>query len=98
MAKYKIKHTSIMHNGTVYKEGSIIELTDKQAKRLEDFVEFIPEKSQTENKTKNSNTQKSKTSKKSVKSNNETSTKEEKTKDETETKVVKEEGETTNDK
>jgi len=41
MAKYKIKHTSIMHNGKVYAEGAEIELTDNQAKRLEDFVELI---------------------------------------------------------
>lgn len=43
MAKYKIKHTSIMHNGTLYSEGSIIELAEDQAKRLEDFLTLIPE-------------------------------------------------------
>lgn len=43
MAKYKIKHTSIMHNKKVYAEGSIIELSDAQAKRLEDFVDLINE-------------------------------------------------------
>lgn len=43
MAKYKIKHTSIMHNKKVYAEGSIIELADAQAKRLEDFVDLINE-------------------------------------------------------
>lgn len=43
MAKYKIKHTSIMHNQKVYAEGSIIDLTEAQAKRLEDFVELINE-------------------------------------------------------
>ena len=42
MALYKVKHTSIMHNKTVYKEGSTIELDDTQAKRLEDFVELLP--------------------------------------------------------
>ncbi len=41
--KYKVKHTSIMHNGKMYKEGSIIELTDENAKRLEDFVELVSE-------------------------------------------------------
>lgn len=41
--KYKVKHTSIMHNGRVYKEGSIIELSDEQAKRLEDFVDLVNE-------------------------------------------------------
>ncbi len=43
--KYKVKHTSIMHNKTVYKEGSTIELDDTQAKRLEDFVELLPNQS-----------------------------------------------------
>lgn len=54
MSKYIVKHTSILHNGRVYKEGSSIELTDNQAKRLEDFVELIPNqkpKSETQNKT-----------------------------------------------
>ena len=45
LLKYKVKHTSIMHNGTVYKEGSTIELDDTQAKRLEDFVELLPNQS-----------------------------------------------------
>ena len=63
MPKYKIKHTSIMHNGNICSEGSIIELTEKKEKRLEDFVTLIPEKkvapstankpkTQTQNKTK----------------------------------------------
>ena len=52
MAKYKIKHTSIMHNGNLYAEGSTVELTEKQAKRLEDFVTLIPEKKSAENSTK----------------------------------------------
>lgn len=43
MAKYKIKHTSIMHNQKVYAEGSIIDLNEAQAKRLEDFVDLINE-------------------------------------------------------
>ena len=45
LLKYKVKHTSIMHNGTVYKESSTIELDDTQAKRLEDFVELLPNQS-----------------------------------------------------
>lgn len=44
MAKYKLKHTSIMHNGNLYTEGDTVELTDSQAKRLEDFVTKIAEK------------------------------------------------------
>lgn len=55
MAKYKIKHTSIMHNGNLYAEGSTVELTDKQAKRLEDFVTLIPEKKSADNSTKTQN-------------------------------------------
>ena len=42
MSKYKIKHTSIMHNGKVCKEGSVIELTDAQAAKLADFVVLVP--------------------------------------------------------
>lgn len=41
--KYKVKHTSIMHNQKVHAEGSLIDLTEAQAKRLEDFVELINE-------------------------------------------------------
>lgn len=68
MAKYKVKHTSIMHNGQLYKEGSSVELTEVQAKRLEDFVELIPEtvkaktqaQTQTQNKPQTQKTAKSK--------------------------------------
>lgn len=57
MPKYKIKHTSIMHNGKICSEGSVIELTEKEAKRLEDFVTLIPEKKTTTSaaQTKNQN-------------------------------------------
>ena len=60
MAKYKIKHTSIMHDGHLYKEGSTVELTKEQAQRLEDFVTLIPEKKSenSTNKTKTQNTNK----------------------------------------
>ncbi len=51
MAKYKVKHTSILHNGKLYKEGSAIELTETQAKRLEDFVTLIPNQTPTKPKT-----------------------------------------------
>ena len=45
MAKlYKVKHTSIMHNGKLYKEGATIELEDNYAKRLEDFVDSFKNK------------------------------------------------------
>lgn len=40
--KYKVKNTTILHNKKTYAEGSIISLEDVEAKRLEDFVELIP--------------------------------------------------------
>lgn len=70
MAKYKVKHTSILHNGDLFKEGSIIELDEKHAAKLADFVERLPNqttakpKTQTQNKTqtsKNANKTKSET-------------------------------------
>ena len=42
MPKYKVKHTSIMHNGKLCKEGSVIELTDAQAAKLADFIVLVP--------------------------------------------------------
>ena len=45
MAKYKVKRAPIRHNGKIYIEGSIIDLNDKDAKRLENFVDLIPETS-----------------------------------------------------
>lgn len=68
MAKYKVKHTNIMHNKTLYKEGSIIELTDEQAARLTDFVELVPETT-----VKTSTTQ-AKTAAKSTKNSSKTKT------------------------
>lgn len=59
MNKYKIKHTSIMHNGSLHKEGSTIELTPEQAAKLSDFVEFVKEpkvKSQAKTQTQKSET------------------------------------------
>lgn len=75
MAKYKIKHTSIMHNGNLYKEGDVIELTEKQAKRLEDFVNLVPEKKASQNENKTQNTNKN-TSKNKTKTENQTVIKE----------------------
>ena len=86
LLKYKVKHTSIMHNGTVYKEGSTIELDDTQAKRLEDFVERLPNQSAPA-KSK-AQTQTSKTaSTGNKKSENKTSAKNQ-TKTETESQTV----------
>lgn len=72
--KYKVKHTSIMHNGRLYKEGSIIELSDEQAKRLEDFVDLVNE-SLIKKQQKNQNV------KMSVKTNVETKSEPAKTKE-----------------
>lgn len=60
MSKYKIKHTSIMHNGKVCKEGSVIELTDAQAAKLADFVVLVPAtkpKTNTQTKTQAAKTE-----------------------------------------
>ena len=60
MSKYKIKHTSIMHNGKVCKEGSVIELTDAQAAKLADFVVLVPAtkpKTNTQTKTQATKTE-----------------------------------------
>ena len=43
MPKYKIKGTGILHNGKVYAEGTIIELSENQAKALADFLEPLNE-------------------------------------------------------
>lgn len=39
--RYKVKGTDIQHNGNLYPEGSEIELTDKEAKALESYIEKI---------------------------------------------------------
>nr|BDD46509.1 hypothetical protein 13 [bacterium] len=41
MSKYKVKQTDILHNGKIYPEGSEIELNDKQAKMIADYLELI---------------------------------------------------------
>ena len=41
MAKYRVLNTTILHNGESQGEGSIIELTDEQAKKLADYVEKV---------------------------------------------------------
>lgn len=72
MAKYTVKHTSIMHNEKVYAEGSVVELTDNQAKRLEDFVELVPEVSTPKPPSQNTKTTKSKANKTKTESKTET--------------------------
>ena len=83
MAKYKVKNTSILHNGKVYAEGSTLELSENQAKRLEDFVDLVPE---TATKTP------SQTKPQTNKTKSETKT-QAKTKAETKTETVKQDGE-----
>ncbi len=61
---FRIKNTNILHNGTVRKEGEIIELDELQAKKLEGFVEPIKEKipaKQTTEKTNKTKTENKKT-------------------------------------
>ena len=75
MAKYKVKHTSIMHNGKMYKEGSFVEMSEDYAKKLADFLDLISDIKKTE------------TTKTNVKGN---STKSNKQKDETKVKTTPE--------
>ncbi len=65
MAKYIVKHTSILHNGKVYAEGKTINLKEEDALRLSDFLECVSETTET-NKNKDSEaTGKSETNEKS---------------------------------
>ena len=50
MAKYKVKHTTILHNKKAYAEDSVIELKEEDAVRLADFLDLIPEAPSTNNK------------------------------------------------
>lgn len=43
MAKYKVKNTNLMHNGDFKKVGSIIELTEEEAKLLSEFITPVKE-------------------------------------------------------
>lgn len=65
--KYKVKNTNLLHNGTLYKIGDVIELDEKQARKLSDVLTSI---SCSENKTnKNSTKTKSETPDKDNKQN-----------------------------
>ena len=44
MSKYKIQKTDILHNGKLYPAGSEIELQDKDAEKLADYLIPIKEK------------------------------------------------------
>lgn len=88
LKKYRVKHTSIMHNGKVYKEGSTIELDDNQAKRLEDFVELLPNQpAPAKSKTQAQTSKTTSTSNKKSENKNQSKT-ETKTETETETETV----------
>lgn len=56
MAKYKIKKTNILHDGKLYPEGSEIELTEEQAKKIADYLLPIEEKKTNTAKTTNNTT------------------------------------------
>jgi hypothetical protein len=71
MPKYKIQKTDILRGENVYPEGSEIELTEKEAQRLSDFL--IPVETQKEDK-KTAKTEETKSS--SKKTNSKTETKE----------------------
>jgi len=71
MAKYKIKNTNILHDGKIRKEGSVVELTDEQAKKLEGFVELVKEKAPTKQTTETKTKTKTETKKPEVKTEGE---------------------------
>ena len=39
MAKYKVKNTTILHNGKAYGDGAVIELSDADADKLTKYLE-----------------------------------------------------------
>jgi hypothetical protein len=41
MKTYIIKNTDIMHKGKIFPEGSTIDLEDKEAESLSDFLDLI---------------------------------------------------------
>lgn len=49
--KYKLKNTNLLHDGIVYKIGDVIELDEKQAKKLSDILTLV---GPVENKTNKS--------------------------------------------
>ena len=71
MAKYKVKNTTILHDGVSRGEGSIIELTDLQAKKLEGFVELVKEKAPAKQTTETKTKTKTETKKPEVKAEGE---------------------------
>ncbi len=43
MKQYTIKNTDIMHNGKIFPEGSTIDLEDKDAESLSDYLVILSE-------------------------------------------------------
>ena len=62
MPKYKVKNTNLLHNGDLKKIGDVIELTEKQAKKLGNVVvevkETTPKPPATKTETKTTKTSK----------------------------------------
>lgn len=58
MTRYKVEKTDILHNGKLYPEGSTIELEEKAAEKLADYLVPIREKQAgtAKNNTKNTKT------------------------------------------
>lgn len=42
--KYKLQKSALKHNGVMYPEGSVIELTDSEAKGLKHLLTLMAEK------------------------------------------------------
>ncbi len=49
--KYTVKNTNLLHNGTVYKIGSVIELDEEKGKKLVDILIPVEEDTDTTAKT-----------------------------------------------
>ena len=63
MPKYKIKNTTLLHNGKAKTTGDVIELTDLQAKKLGAYVEPVEETSKDKTPATKTETKTTKTSK-----------------------------------
>ena len=59
--KYRIKNTNLYHNGHIEKIGSVIELEDDEAKKLEDVLVEVKEKTATADNSKTATKNKNKT-------------------------------------
>ena len=55
MKQYLIKNSDIMHNGKIFPEGSTINLDDKEAESLSDYLTEIKEVSKNNSDQKTNN-------------------------------------------